>query len=288
MSHPVHPDLLPAGVSAIQLADGVPALTFEHEFCRATLSLQGGQLLDFTPAGGQPLLYLSPAANLAPGKAIRGGAPLCWPWFGKHPSDASRPQHGVARTALWTVNAIARREDGFHVKLNGPRDGDLTASLTLSLGRELVITLTTRNEGRETRQLSQALHSYIALGDLRQSALHGLAGVAYQDKLDGGDKIWPDAGWTPQGPVDAIALAAPTLQLTDSLWQRRLTIESEGSASTVVWTPWVSGAASMADMPDDGWQHFLCIEAANAASDSRTLAPGEAHSLTQRLRADAL
>ena len=288
MSHPVHPDLLVAGARAIVLADGLPGLHFSHPLCEATLSLYGGQLLDFTPAGGQPLLYLSPAANLVPGKAIRGGVPLCWPWFGKHPSDSSRPQHGVARTTLWTLNAIARDDDGFHVKLNGPRDGDLTASLTLSLGRELVITLTTRNEGRETRQLSQALHSYIALSDLRQSVLHGLGGVAYQDKLDGGDKIWPAGDWTPQGPVDAVVLAAPALQLADSGWQRQVSIRSEGSVSTVVWTPWVSGAASMADMPDDGWQHFLCVEASNAGADARLLAAGEAHSITQRLRADAL
>ena len=86
----------------------------------ATLSLYGGQLLGYTPHGGQPLFYLSPTALLQPGKAIRGGVPLCWPWFGKHASDTSQPQHGVARTALWTVNAIARSELGFHVKLNGP------------------------------------------------------------------------------------------------------------------------------------------------------------------------
>ena len=108
MTHPVHPDLLPAGVRAIELAPGMPGLAFSHPDFSAVLSLYGGQLLDFIPAGGQPLLYLSPQAQLQPGKAIRGGIPLCWPWFGPHPTDSSRPQHGVARTALWTVNAVAR------------------------------------------------------------------------------------------------------------------------------------------------------------------------------------
>ena len=125
MSHPVHPDLLPPGVRAIDIAPGLPGLAFSHPAFTATLSLYGGQLLDFTPAGGQPLLYLSPQSHFAEGKAIRGGIPLCWPWFGPHPHDATLPQHGVARTAMWTVSAVAPSDDGFHVKLAGPRYGTL-------------------------------------------------------------------------------------------------------------------------------------------------------------------
>lgn len=283
MTHPVHPDLLVAGVRAIELADGVPGLRFTHELFSATLSLQGGQLLDFTPVGGKPLLYLSPAANLVPGKAIRGGVPLCWPWFGKHPTDASRPQHGVARTAMWSVSAIARHEFGITVKLAGPHDGTLESTLTLEFGRSLAITLSTHNAGKEPQRISQALHSYLAVSSLPDTQLHGLGGLPYQDKLDGGDKIWPAGDWQASGPCDTVVSGAPALNLQDPGWQRRIEIGSEGSASTVVWTPWQAGAAALADLPDDGWQHFLCVETANAGADSREIAPGASHHLLQRL-----
>lgn len=266
----------------------MPGLAFTHPQFSACLSLYGGQLLDFTPAGQAPLLYLSPAARLAPERAIRGGVPLCWPWFGKHPTDASRPQHGVARTALWTVNAIARSEDGFHVKLNGPREGDLVASLSLVLGATLDITLTTRNDGQVPLSLSQALHSYLAVSDVTQIALRGLDGVPYHDKLDDQYKIWPAGSWTPRAATDVVLAAAPRITLTDARGQRSVQIDSRGAASSVLWTPWADGAATLADLPADGWRDFLCVETANAAADARTLAPGEEHSLTQRLRVAAL
>ena len=106
MSHPVHPDLLPAGVRAIELAPGVPGLAFTHPAFTATLSLYGGQLLGYTPHGGQPLFYLSPTALLQPGKAIRGGVPLCWPWFGPAPDGTGRPAHGFARNLPWRLTSV--------------------------------------------------------------------------------------------------------------------------------------------------------------------------------------
>lgn len=285
MSHPVHPDLLPAGVRAIELAPGVPGLAFTHPAFNASLSLYGGQLLGFTPHGGQPLFYLSPAAMLQPGKAIRGGVPLCWPWFGKHDSDASLPQHGVARTAQWTVNAVARSEHGFHVKLNGPRYGELSSSLSLVLeDKGVSLALTTRNHGKYTASVSAALHSYIAVGDLRQVALSGLENAGCHDKLTDTHGTLPATPWRFVAATDAVVGSGAPLQLHDEAWQRTVTISSSGSASTVVWTPWQNGAAAMADLPDDGWPHFLCVEAANAGSDRREIAPGDSHTLAQHLR----
>ena len=283
MSHPVHPDLLPAGVRAIELAPGVPGLAFTHPAFTATLSLYGGQLLGYTPHGGQPLFYLSPTALLQPGKAIRGGVPLCWPWFGKHGSDASQPQHGVARTALWTVNAIARSELGFHVKLNGPRHGELSSSLSLVLGDSVDMALTTRNHGKTVATVSAALHSYIAVGDIRQVSLAGLENAPLHDKLSDSHGTLPASPWRFEGPTDAVVASGAATVLHDAAWQRTVSIKPSGSDSTVVWTPWAAGAAALADMPDDGWQHFVCVEAANAGADSRQIAPGDSHTLGQHL-----
>ena len=284
MSHPVHPDLLPAGVRAIELAPGMPGLAFQHPAFSATLSLYGGQLLDFTPTGGQPLLYLSPQARLEAGKAIRGGIPVCWPWFGPHPHDPSQPQHGVVRTALWTVSAVARSDDGFHVKLAAPHHAALEASLTLRLGPGVDIALTSRNLGSEPASISAALHSYLAVGELRDASLSGLAGARYHDKLSGDDATLPAGDWQFRAATDAVVQHAGPCQLHDPRWQRRIAISSSGSASTVVWTPWQSGAAALADLPDDGWQHFVCVEAANAGADSRDIAAGDSHTLAQHLR----
>lgn len=283
MTHPVHPDLLPAGVRAIDLAPDMPGLAFSHPAFTATLSLQGGQLLAVTPTGGHPLLYLSPQAVLQPGKAIRGGVPLCWPWFGPHPDDPSQPQHGVARTALWSVLAVAASDDGFHVKLAGPRHGDLDVTLTLTLGRHVELALTTRNLGAAPARLTAALHSYLAVSDVRHITLTGLGGAACLDKLTGQTGHWPDGAWQPAAATDAVVASGQPLQLEDAGWQRRLAIQSLGSASTVVWTPWAEGAARLADLPVDGWPRFLCVEAANTGDDGRTLAPGEVHTLTQQL-----
>ncbi|MFC3531374.1 D-hexose-6-phosphate mutarotase [Vogesella facilis] len=292
MSHPVHPDLLPPGVRAIDIAPGLPGLAFQHPAFSATLSLYGGQLLDFTPTGGQPLLYLSPQSRFEDGKAIRGGVPLCWPWFGAHPQDAGQPQHGVARTAPWTVSAVARSDDGFHVKLAGPRPelhgSTLEASLTLQLGPGVDIALTSRNLGNEPASVSAALHSYLAVSDLRDIHLSGLEGAGYHDKLRAEHATLPAQPWRFTAATDAIVAAAGPCQLHDPGWQRRIAISSSGSASTVVWTPWQQGAANMADLPDDGWQRFLCVEAANAGSDARLLAPGASHTLRQQLQLLAL
>ena len=288
MSHPVHPDLLPPGVRAIDIAPGLPGLAFSHPAFTATLSLYGGQLLDFTPAGGQPLLYLSPQSHFAEGKAIRGGIPLCWPWFGPHPHDATLPQHGVARTAMWTVSAVAPSDDGFHVKLAGPRYGTLEASLTLQLGTGVDIALTTRNVGSESVNISAALHSYLAVSDIRTIQLQGLGSARCHDKLSGDSVTLPAGPWQFSAATDAVVAHAGPCSLADAQWQRSIAIASSGSASTVVWTPWQQGAANMRDLPDDGWQHFLCVEATNAGSDSRELAPGASHTLRQQLRLQTL
>jgi glucose-6-phosphate 1-epimerase len=169
------------------------------------------------------------------------------------------------------------------VKLNGPRHGELSSSLSLVLGEAVDMALTTRNHGKTVATVSAALHSYIAVGDLRQVALSGLENASSHDKLTDTHGTLPASPWRFDGPTDAVVASGAACTLHDAAWQRKVAISSSGSASTVVWTPWASGAAALADMPDDGWQHFLCVEAANAGADSRQIAPGDSHTLGQHL-----
>lgn len=271
---------LPDGARLVDLAPGVPCLELDGPLCRARVSLLGGQLLSFVPAGGDEWLYLSPDAVCQPGKAIRGGVPVCWPWFGAHPDDATAPAHGTVRGALWTLDAVERHADGaWRVALSAPPHGGLGAGLQLSLGRDVGMELVTRNTADQPRPLSCALHGYFRVGDVRELAITGLAGCAYDDKVDGGARREQSATLTLVAETDRIYYDVPALTLIDGA--RRLAIS--GGASVVLWNPWADKAARLADLPDADWTRFICVEAALAGRAARLLAAGEEARLAQRI-----
>ncbi len=272
---------------------GLPALCVHTPLCRAAISLHGGQLLSFVPEGGQDVLWLSPATTRPPG-ALRGGVPVCWPYFGRQGQSADAPQHGHARLSRWHLVDAAREADGvIRIALALPqRPGDgLMLAQTLRLGHVLEQTLTTVNTGDATLAFSQALHSYFHVGDAMQASLAGVDGLRYADKIGGGEHL--QAGdWTLDDPRDpgrcdrVYVDARGRYVLSDPANRRRLHIETRGSASLVVWNPGAAGAP--ADVPADGWRQFVCVEAANAGADAVTLAPGARHALSQRIRVEAL
>ena len=274
---------LPSGARLIALGNDVTLLQLDSGSCSATLSLLGGQLLAFQPYGQQPWLYMSPQAVLQAGKAIRGGVPVCWPWFGPHPADSSAPAHGVARQQPWTLLAVLREGDAFHVKLQGPDWQGLSVVLEYTLSDHVDISLHTRNDSAQEQSFSAALHSYLAVSDSRRIRLHGLEEAVCEDKVGRRYSRLPPQPLQLQGEFDAIVYSEADVLLEDPQWQRRLRISRSGSASVVVWNPWQDKAARLADLPDDGWQDFVCIEAANAGEDSRLLAAGASHSLCCRL-----
>ena len=278
---------LPPQVTSTRHA-GYDALQLTTRHGSATLALHGAQLLSWQPAGQRQVIWLSPQALPEPA-AIRGGVPLCWPWFARQGQSASVPQHGLVRTLAWQVSAVhASSDDEISLSLQ-PRAQmglddvgaaglaalapGLHVSLRITLGQILSQTLHTQNMGSETFQLTQALHSYLAVGDAAQAAIEGLTGLAYQDKLRG---MAPDVQ---RGPFTQ----PKRYTLIDPVWQRRIVIETQGSESVVVWNPGPEGARQIADMPDDGWRDFVCIEAANAGPDVVALAPGAEHRIEQTL-----
>lgn len=278
---------LPVGATLSDIAPGVTLLTLEHQRFSARLSLLGGQLLDYTRHGEAPLLYLSPAAVFQPGKAIRGGVPLCWPWFGAHPEDATAPAHGVARQQAWTLQQVTRDADGFSIRLAGPRHGVLESLLDVRLDDAVEIGLTTRNIGSLTTPLSAALHTYLAVGDIERVTLEGLAGAPYYDQLRTEEMRFGAEPLRFEGEIDAIVYPDGPLTLRDAAWRRTVTVGAEGSASSVVWNPWIAKSARLIDLPDDGYRHFVCVETANAGRDARLLAPGASHTLSARLALQA-
>lgn len=264
----------------------------------ATIALQGAHLLSWLPVGQRDVFWLSPDSPPEPA-AIRGGVPVCWPWFAKQGRPEDALQHGPARIQPWQVSVVhASSIDEISLILEPCANASLAAlapglqvSLQITLGRTLRQTLHTRNLGMQTFHLTQALHSYFAVSHAAQVGIEGLAGLPYLDKLRGMAADIQQAPFALDQACDRIYHAAPgagssligRYALVDAGWQRRIMIDTQGSHSVVVWNPGSEGARRMVDVPDDGWQDFFCIEAANAGPDVITLAPGAEHSLGQNL-----
>jgi glucose-6-phosphate 1-epimerase len=277
---------LPAAAQLITLGNDLTLLQLDSGSFSATLSLLGGQLLSFQPYGQQAWLYMSPHAMFQPGKAIRGGVPVCWPWFGPHPDDSSAPAHGMARQQSWELLAVEQDGDAFHVKLQGPQWQGLRVELHYTLANFIDMQLHTHNNSSQAHTVSAALHSYLAVSDSRTIRLGGLENAVFEDKVASRYSRMPAQALQLQGEFDAIVYSEADVVLSDPAWQRRLRVSREGSASVVVWNPGQDKAARLADLPDAGWHDFICIEAANAGEDSRLLPAGDSHTLRCRIQAD--
>lgn len=271
-----------------QTDSGVVLITVTNPYATATVSLTGGQVLAWQPEGAKPVLYLSEKAFYQPGKAIRGGVPVCWPWFGPHASDSSKPSHGFVRTAEWDVAGTRQLEDGQteitlrivdneSTRAMWPHAFELTQIITI--GENLSIRLVTRNTGDKAFEISEALHTYFQVGDIRQTGVTGLDGVQYLDKVDGGKEKSQSGNITFVGETDSVYLNTESGNaITDPVMERSIILGKANSHTTVVWNPWVEKCAKMADTPADDWQHFVCVEAVNAFP-GLTVAAGETHEL---------
>ena len=281
---------LPHHLSFFSGPGDLPFLQVRNAHAEAVVSLYGAQVLSYRPVGAEAdVLFLSERASYEAGKAIRGGVPVCWPWFGPDPQGLGRPNHGFARTRLWSVlntDATPAGEtrvalglrDTPHTRALWPHAFELTLQITV--GTTLRLALTTRNTGDAPFQITQALHSYLAVADIAQATVTGLGGCGYIDNATGAhgavrqqvDEVRFKA------EVDRIYTGAPAeLTLVDGAGQRALHIRSAGSSTSVVWTPGASLAARMADLGDGDHRRFLCVETANAADEVVTVPPGSEH-----------
>ena len=263
----------------------------------ATISLYGGQVLSYKPANASDdLLFLSEQAYYKKGKAIKGGIPICWPWFGADPEDKGRPAHGFARNSEWAVLETAVEKNGsirlsLELKLNDTTrklwEGDISARLDVVVGDNLALTLTTFNNSKDEMQLTQALHTYFNVGDSTQVSVTGLEGKTYLDKADGGGERIQQGPVTISGEVDRIYTDINNdLVIHDPVLDRKIRIQSSGSASAVVWNPWKEIAAEMGDLGDTDYLRMLCVETTNAGPDIVTIAPGDPYKLSAVYRVE--
>lgn len=250
-----------------------------------------------TTPGENSVIWMSAKSEFAPGVPIRGGVPICFPWFGPNAEDPSAPAHGFARLANWEL-LWARVEDEdvlvtFRLKDNldtrsSPWDRQFEATYTVTVGRRLGLSLTVNNRDRKAFTYEEALHTYLAVSDIHQTTVSGLENAPYIDKVTG---VGTEAGSSPvdaagtpitfSGETDRVYLGeAPVVTVDDAAAGRQLRVTGEGSGTTVVWNPWIAKAAKMADFGDDEWPSMVCVETSNVASAAVTVEPGESHTTT--------
>lgn len=265
-----------------------PVIRIETALCSAEVSLYGAQLLSWTPAGQQPVIYMSPRAVFRRGKALRGGIPICWPWFGKHPQDASLPTHGVARTSLWQLAAQEEQEDGrVRLLLALPPADNMTpsAALAMEIGNELTLSLMTMDVP-QAMPFSAAMHCYYAVSDYEKIALTGLEECAFTEYAAKPVPHLEDP-LIPAGNIDRIYCPVSEnaeLTIHDPGWKRSIRISRAGSGSCIVWNPGAELAAGMPDLGAGEQQHFLCVETGVVPAENIMLRCGETHELTTRIQ----
>lgn len=265
-----------------------PILRIDTPLCQAEVSLYGAQVLQWTPTGQLPVIFMSPQAIFEQGKALRGGIPICWPWFGKNTEDASLPSHGVARTALWQLAQTEELEDGtVKLVLALPPTAELMPSgaLIIELGKELLISLLTLDVQR-TMPFSAAMHTYFAVSDYETVAVTGLEECAFTEYADDATPHCEDP-LIPAGHIDRIYHPVPEQQeitIHDPAWERSIRILRDGSASAVVWNPGEQLAAGMKDLGAPASRGFLAVETAVVPAENLMLRCGETHQLTTRIQ----
>jgi D-hexose-6-phosphate mutarotase len=270
---------------------GLPQIAITTDAAEATIYLHGAHVTHYQPSGQQPVLFISKQSHFASGKPIRGGVPICLPWFAAKEDDPAAPMHGFARLFDWTIESTRRIDDdraSVSLRLEAPPESmqkywphPFEARYTVSVGNELEMLLQVTNRSSSSFTFTEALHTYLSVADIKQTSVLGLEGTEYLDKVSQTTIRQPSEPIRFTAETDRVYInTMTTCVVDDPLLKRKIAIAKTGSKSTVVWNPWIDKAKAMPDFGDDEWPGMLCVETANTRQNPVTLAPGESHSMT--------
>jgi glucose-6-phosphate 1-epimerase len=288
-----HSFAIPGVAQLVSGTNGLPKVRVTTAAASGEVYLHGAHLTSWVPAGGDEVIFLSDRAQFQAGKAIRGGVPVCFPWFNAKSDNPKAPSHGFVRTKSWELESMLHEGNAVAVTLSTCSDEatrawwphDFRAQLRATIGTRLKLELTVTNSGETPFTFEEALHTYYRVGQIRQVQLIGLDGVTYQDNADSNHERLQQGKKVFTGRTDHAYLASRSeLELIDPSLRRRISIGKENSLNSVVWNPWEEVARGMADLGDDEWQQFLCVEAANIRAAAVTLQPEEQHTMTANIR----
>lgn len=271
----------------------LPVLRIHNHAGLATIAIQGAHLTEFAPVGGDNLIFVSREETYKRGKAIRGGVPICWPWFGPHPNDSSAPAHGLVRAVDWDYEVVSDEDERTDVRFTYVTTGDQTgfnfkakAELLVSVGSTLVVSLTTTNLDDKPFQLSQALHTYFNCRNIKDVAIHGLNGFPYMNKLTSTpETISGDFKFDQE--VDSVVQDQGQPISVSGLGHSNFSMSRQGSRSLVLWNPWIETAKGLSNFNDLEYKNMFCAEACNALEDSRLVKPNTSHVLLMEITPDA-
>ena len=277
---------IPGVLSFHATASGLAYASVTAPNATATVYLQGAHLSAWQPNGQKPVLFLSRKSDLLPGKPIRGGVPIAFPWFANRHDGKPGPSHGFARVQEWTLAFAAMAGDDLHLTFTlAPTEMSRTfgfdnfrLAYQLTIGRTLTMQLTVANDASTPLVFEEALHTYYAVTDIHEITVTGLEGVTYLDKVDNFKPKVQQGAITITEQTDRVYLntTSPCI-IHDTPGRRRIHIEKTGSSTTVVWNPWENGAQKLADLDPTEWHEFVAVETVNAAANTITLAPKATH-----------
>ncbi len=278
---------------------GLPAVTVKAKSgAEGTVYLLGAHITSWTPegeAGGEDLLWLSQKSLWQPDKPIRGGIPICFPWFGPKKDDPSAPVHGFARTKQWNLDNIEQQNDAVTITLSLASDestrklwpADFLLRQRVSFGNSLTISLELTNTGTTPLTAEEALHTYFRVGDIQKVRITGLNNTTYIDKTDSMKEKPQQGDILITAETDRVYLNTTTpVTIEDPTKSRKISINKQNSKNTVIWNPWIAKAKAMPDFGDEEWPHMLCVETCNVAQSAITLAPTQSRTMTATITVD--
>ncbi|MCC6423275.1 MAG: D-hexose-6-phosphate mutarotase [Phycisphaerales bacterium] len=273
---------------------GLARLSVSTPAADATIYLHGAHVAHYKPAGQRGLLFMSAASQYRTGRPIRGGIPICFPWFAAKVGNPEAPMHGFVRLGDWSVESIQRSADGAAIVLGNKSNSatkmsfnaDFELRYHILIGEKLDLTLEVRNTGEREFTFEEALHTYLAVADARKITIEGLENTEYVSKTENLQrKTQSERLITIDREVDRVYQNTQTpCVLEDPGFGRTITVEKEGSHTTVVWNPWIDKARNMPDFGDEEWTGMVCIETANTAENAVKLEAGQTHRLRAMIK----
>ncbi|MGB2925733.1 MAG: D-hexose-6-phosphate mutarotase [Limnothrix sp.] len=278
---------------------GFPLIEITNGQAQAVISVYAGHVLSYRPVdAATDVIFVSDLVAFKAGKAIRGGVPICWPWFGPDPDGQGRPNHGFVRDRLWQVISTETTTTGETRVILGLNDTPETRkiwdyafelAIAITVGKTLTIELITRNTGDKAFTITQAMHTYFKIGDISQTKVVGLDNCDYLDKVDGGKQKNQLGEVAIASEVDRVYLNAPSeLVIQDVALDRTIKISSQNSKTAIVWNPWIEKAAAMGDLGNENYKTMICVETANAADDTIEIMPHSDFQLSATYALEAL
>ncbi len=274
-------------VGFMEMEDELPFISISNKYAQADICLYGAHVMSFIPHNNMELLWMSPASFSEEGKAIRGGIPVCFPWFGPHKTNPEMPQHGFGRLSYWDVietKSEANGETLIRLQLTSSDETkafwphDFSAEMAITVGAKLQVSLKVTNTSDAPFEYSCALHSYYTLSAIDNIAIEGLQGTSYYNQLIDENGVQQEETLTIDEPLTRHYLdTEASVVISDPVFRRRIQVDKSGSKVTTVWNPWKEASENSDDIPDDGYETFVCVEATNAFNNCISLQPGETH-----------